>query len=212
MNRRQSLVDRINRLNNGCCPIHGLFMSQVDGWYYPDDREPYTIVGCPRNDCDAQARADSNNGPWEIMPDCAYLLDESYIPPPQIRKDKSKLLPKAKRTDVWAKTDGRCYYCGLALEYKTTFCIDHIVPKIEGGGDEIGNVVPSCRSCNSAKGTKQLKEFRFQKRMEKFQEQTGVWFTNMQVEYLKSIGVDLKIPKHIFWFECQQADAEGIMD
>jgi hypothetical protein len=202
MRRKQSTDERLNRLNQGCCPIHGSFMSQVDGWYYPEDREPYTIVGCSRRDCDARAMVDSYDGPWEIMPECAYLLDERYIPPPPNRRKKSDQ-PKAKKADVWAKTEGRCYYCGLVLEHKTTFCIDHIIPQIAGSGDGIDNVVPACRSCNSTKGIKTIEEFRFHRRMQKFQERVGVWFTFTQVEYLKSIGVELDIPTHVFWFEQQ---------
>ena len=31
--RRQSPLDQIERLANGRCPVHGLFMPQVAGWY-----------------------------------------------------------------------------------------------------------------------------------------------------------------------------------
>jgi 5-methylcytosine-specific restriction endonuclease McrA len=44
-----------------------------------------------------------------------------------------------------------CYYCGspLMLRHRT---IDHVIPLIAGGQHERGNVVVSCRSCNSKKG------------------------------------------------------------
>ena len=124
------------------------------------------------------------------------------------RKDNK---PNAMRAYIWSKTEGRCYYCGLFLEHKTTFCIDHVIPQIKGGGDEFENVVPACRSCNSTKGTKQIEEFRFHKRMQKYEKQNGVWFTLQQVGYLRDVGVELDIPPHLFWFEdegnagCQSA-------
>jgi hypothetical protein len=42
-----------------------------------------------------------------------------------------------------------CVYCGE--EGNTTF--DHLIPISEGGPDIVGNQVPACQSCNSAKGT-----------------------------------------------------------
>ena len=207
MSKKQSLTDRLNRLNDGRCPIHGIWMSQVDGWYYPDDREPYTIVGCPRSDCEARAKANSFDGPWELLPECLYLLDERYAPPTPNRKETVSALPRAKKTEIWDKTEGRCYYCGLNLAQNNTFCVDHLFPQIKGGGHGIDNVVPSCRKCNSAKGAKTLEEFRFHRRMQKFAKQNGVWFTFAQVEYLKSIGVELDIPTHIFWFEIRESES-----
>lgn len=206
MSRKQSLADRLHRFEQGCCPIHGLFMSQIDGWYYPEDWEPYTVVGCPRRDCEAQAKAHSRNGPWELMSACSYLLDET-LPPSALatvsRPRQETHTPKAKRSDIWARTDGRCYYCGARLDSETSYTIDHIVPQSRGGLHSLENVVPACKSCNSAKGTKFLEEFRFYRAMQRFQERAGVAFTPPQVEYLRSIGVDLDIPVHTFWFERQ---------
>lgn len=44
--------------------------------------------------------------------------------------------------------DGRvCRYCGRAA---TT--VDHVVPKIKGGSDDLGNLVAACVRCNTSKG------------------------------------------------------------
>lgn len=204
MGRKQSLADRLRRFNEGCCSIHGLFMGQIDGWYYPEDRDPYTVVGCPRRNCNAEAMANSYDGPWELMPKCAYLLDEA-LPPSvlkvQNRSGKALRSSKAKKSGIWAKTEGQCYCCGLQLDWNTTFSIDHVVPRIEGGLDSIENIVPSCRSCNSTKGVKSVEEFRFFRSMQKFEKRNGVKFSIAQVEYLGSIGVEIDVPSHAFWFE-----------
>lgn len=49
---------------------------------------------------------------------------------------------------------GKCVYCGLPA---TTF--DHVVPVSKGGQTKIGNMVPACGSCNSAKRAKDLDAF-----------------------------------------------------
>src|SRR5918995_156998 len=122
-------------------------MSQVDGWYYPEDRAAYTIVGCPRRDCDARAMANSYEGPWELMPECRYLLSEelpTWVRIGQGRRETKPRVRRAKRSEVWTKIDGRCYYCGIGLDQTTNASIDHLVPQSGGGLHSLDNVVPAC--------------------------------------------------------------------
>jgi hypothetical protein len=42
--------------------------------------------------------------------------------------------------------EGRCAYCPATATSK-----DHVVPLALGGSDEIANIVPACKSCNSSK-------------------------------------------------------------
>jgi len=65
--KRQSVKIRRQRLDKGCCPTHGLRMSQIDGWYQPASGRQYTIVGCPRKDCRIRAKAYDVDGPWELL-------------------------------------------------------------------------------------------------------------------------------------------------
>jgi len=203
MAHKQSLQERLGRFKQGCCPIHNLFMSQVDGWYYPEEGKPYTIVACPRKDCLARAKALGPEGPWELLTECAFLLDAvldaNKLPPRKKLQKRTCRLPK--KSEIWAKTKGRCFYCGAELDYKTTLTIDHIVPQLNGGEDTFDNLVPACRNCNSIKGTKDIEQFRFHRAMQLFHQRTGVWFSPTQVEYLESIGVNLEIPGAKFWFE-----------
>lgn len=177
-------------------------MSQVERWYNPKRAKPYTIVECGGRGCAIRAKAYDVDGPWELLPKFAYLLSEKAIaaalaaPPQEIVRVR-----RAKKSDVLAKTNGQCYWCGTKLESKTSFCVDHIIPQSKSGGHHLENVVPCCKGCNSTKGIGTVDEFRFRRAMLSFQAQTGIFFTFAQVNYLKSIGVNLKIPQHIFWFE-----------
>lgn len=52
-----------------------------------------------------------------------------------------------------------CFWCGRELWDKHV-TKDHLQPLSRGGSDDITNVVPACRSCNSRKGSKTADEFR----------------------------------------------------
>jgi len=61
---------------------------------------------------------------------------------------------------VLLKTDMRCAYCGHEFESISDMHIDHVIPRSRGGSDNIDNLLPVCKSCNSTKATKTLEEFR----------------------------------------------------
>lgn len=48
-----------------------------------------------------------------------------------------------------------CVYCGNKCEQ-----IDHVIPLAKGGRHSIGNLAPSCRSCNQSKGSKFITEWK----------------------------------------------------
>ncbi len=77
MPKGQAVAARRERLSQGCCPLHGLWMPQVDGWYAPLHGKPYTIVGCPHPQCEVQAKAFSSHGEWELLPPYAHLVRPS---------------------------------------------------------------------------------------------------------------------------------------
>lgn len=62
-----------------------------------------------------------------------------------------------------------CHYCGTPLASSASgynadgACVDHIIPQVEGGSDELSNLVLSCRHCNSHKGAKSYHEFRLER-------------------------------------------------
>ena len=166
-------------------------------------------MGCPRKNCDAQAKAYGFDGPWEILPEYSYLLEEnldiSRLPP----ITKPKIIPKeqrASKSKILAKTNGHCIYCGTKLVATKNFSIDHVMPRCNDGDNTIENLVPACRSCNSAKRTRDLDEFRFYRAMQEFKKIHGVSFSQEQIKFLESMDVFLDIPEYRFWFEEQDLD------
>lgn len=67
----------------------------------------------------------------------------------------------AIRYELRDKQGDKCYYCGCAFapdNYSST--IDHVKPKIEGGTNDISNLVAACIRCNYHKGSLSEAEFR----------------------------------------------------
>lgn len=65
-----------------------------------------------------------------------------------------------QRAQVWAKTDGHCWYCGKQMNPWDDFTVDHMDSRKQGGGDELPNLIPACKSCNSRKHAKTVEEYR----------------------------------------------------
>ncbi len=53
------------------------------------------------------------------------------------------------RKNIIKRDGGRCQYCGRKRGQMT---VDHVVPKIYGGGDTWDNLVCACHDCNNKKG------------------------------------------------------------
>ena len=89
---------------------------------------------------------------------------------PEKRQHQSRV-QRAKRTGVdcyisledWkallTRFNFRCAYCGLTLT-KNNRSLDHAIPLIRGGTNEISNLVPSCLRCNQRKNRLTAAEFR----------------------------------------------------
>lgn len=65
---------------------------------------------------------------------------------------------------VCAKTDARCWYCGIDTRDPEMgfpkFHVDHILPLSKGGDYSYDNLVPACSRCNTWKADKTVEEFR----------------------------------------------------
>lgn len=71
-----------------------------------------------------------------------------------------KQIPKKIREQVYKKYNGHCANCGCELDYKD-MQVDHVVAVYgHNGGNDIENLMPSCRMCNFYKGVFHLDDFR----------------------------------------------------
>ena len=66
---------------------------------------------------------------------------------------------KIDRQKVYDKYNGHCAYCGKAISIKE-MQVDHIIPKRNGGTDDIDNLNPSYRLCNHYKRAADIETFR----------------------------------------------------
>lgn len=92
-----------------------------------------------------------------------YWLD------PEKRRHQSRVA-RAKRTgqpcyislEDWkaplVRFDFRCAYCGTEIT-KSNRSLDHRVPLVRGGTNDISNLVPSCLRCNQQKHSMTAEEF-----------------------------------------------------
>lgn len=61
--------------------------------------------------------------------------------------------PAFTRFNVFLRDEFECQYC--AQEFKThLLTFDHVIPRCKGGKTSWDNIVASCRSCNTVKGSK----------------------------------------------------------
>ena len=68
-----------------------------------------------------------------------------------IRKEKAKAR-KLRQTQWWLNklNGGICHYCGVRCG-RDDLTMDHIVPVSRGGKSVKGNIVASCKKCNTNK-------------------------------------------------------------
>ncbi len=61
--------------------------------------------------------------------------------------------PSARaRQAVIRRAQGYCEYCRSPMRYSPDpFAVEHIVPRVAGGGNEPGNLALSCQGCNNLK-------------------------------------------------------------
>ena len=121
-------------------------------------------------------------------------------------------LSKPERQRIYAKTNGHCAYCGreIALQQMQ---VDHVIPmefydaykSIGQDLNDIGNLLPACRSCNNYKHALTLDKFRAAlERMPDVLERDSVTYRNAV-----RFGLVTPTPHPIvFYFERYQPEGE----
>ena len=81
MPAKQSYADRVHRLSDGRCPIHGIPMYQIDLEYVALPCGHYearrAIVECSRKDCEVLAYEEKPFQDAVLFPQFQYLLNQS---------------------------------------------------------------------------------------------------------------------------------------
>lgn len=105
-----------------------------------------------------------------------------------------------KAIAVFQRTNGRCGYCGCALDFEG-YTTDHMVPRSKGGGNELSNLLACCKTCNRSKAARSVEDFRLVMAARK----AGCdIFTASQLGFLNGVGAFplLNISNdHPFYFE-----------
>lgn len=99
----------------------------------------------------------------------------------------------SKRKAVYHKYGGRCAYCGCHINFPN-MSLDHIEPRRNGGSNDINNLNPSCKSCNSKKKHHSMERFR--RTMSGFPS-----FNKNQSAWLLGQGFEFPTPDYKFYFE-----------
>ena len=110
----------------------------------------------------------------------------------------SEKKPTARRVKVFAKTVGKCYYCGCNLCIET-FQIEHMHPISRGGVNLLENLAPACPHCNVSKGQKTIDEWRLVMAF-RVAHHDAPEMSLKQIQWLTECGF-VYVPHHEFYFE-----------
>ena len=109
---------------------------------------------------------------------------------------------------VWLKTGGFCWYCGKPLVHDECH-IDHVIPRASEGGNDIDNLVPCCKPCNSSKHSRSVEEYRVYLLRKALFKATGIMLTSNEAygAFVRFCAINAKhfdLPTHLFYFETRR--------
>lgn len=70
---------------------------------------------------------------------------------------KRKALSKKLRFEVFKRDSFKCQYCGRGAP-EVLLHVDHIKPVKDGGGNDMLNLITSCKDCNLGKGARRIND------------------------------------------------------
>lgn len=74
------------------------------------------------------------------------------------RGRKSGWIRRKKRLLIYARDDFKCVYCDRQFT-RSDLTLDHVRARSNGGHNHHTNLVTACRSCNSSKQNKTIREW-----------------------------------------------------
>ena len=77
----------------------------------------------------------------------------------RIRPTRRVTWPKGLKQELMKRQDNTCVYCGYR-RIARTLDIDHMIPAVRGGPNDVSNLQVICRPCNQRKGLQTDQEFR----------------------------------------------------
>lgn len=94
---------------------------------------------------------------------------------------------KLNRRNIYARDANRCQYCGKTFPTRE-LTLDHVKPRVQGGGNSWTNLVCACVKCNARKGGRTP-------------EQAGVWLVREPVKPKRNPAISLRLgsPKYESW-------------
>lgn len=65
---------------------------------------------------------------------------------------------REKRERIFKRDGGVCWLCGMPIEHRHEFTLDHVIPKSKGGDNSYENLKVAHAYCNSVRGSKDTNE------------------------------------------------------
>ena len=81
----------------------------------------------------------------------AKTWDDIFFRLFRIRSKRKRSVSSKLRFEVLRRDGFKCAYCGIAAS-ASELHVDHVVPVVDGGSDELANLVTACIDCNLGKG------------------------------------------------------------
>jgi hypothetical protein len=73
-------------------------------------------------------------------------------------EEEDFLLRQILRRALHDRESGNCFYC-MRRTGERNWCLDHVVPQAQGGGNSYRNLVSCCVECNSSKAERPAEEY-----------------------------------------------------
>lgn len=103
---------------------------------------------------------------------------------------RPKKKPENTPPDDWQEMleffDYSCVCCGAKLSKENPPTKDHIMPRVNGGSDDISNLQPLCRECNSSKCADHATDYRLKYKIPDYLK--NKWKINLEKTQEKPIG------------------------